>query len=133
MSPDPYNGSYDLGNPQSFNRYAYVGNNPLSFTDPLGLKGCGVNGEPACQGDGSQNQDPGEWWDPFDWGNIIASWFHHPAFHGTTHPRLSIKATGTFGSTTLDSSGGLQYARNLFRAIFGFWFWIITCFGSRPK
>lgn len=24
MSPDPYNGSYDFGNPQSFNRYSYV-------------------------------------------------------------------------------------------------------------
>jgi RHS repeat-associated protein len=37
MSPDPYDGSYRAGNPQSFNRYTYVLNNPLSKVDPLGL------------------------------------------------------------------------------------------------
>jgi len=37
MRPDPYYGSYRLGNPQSFNRYAYVLNNPLAMVDPLGL------------------------------------------------------------------------------------------------
>ena len=37
MSPDPYSGSYDFNNPQSFNRYAYVLNNPLSFLDVSGL------------------------------------------------------------------------------------------------
>jgi RHS repeat-associated protein len=37
LGPDPYMGSYDLTNPQSLNRYAYVLNNPLSFTDPSGL------------------------------------------------------------------------------------------------
>jgi len=38
MSPDPYDGSYDVANPQSLNRYTYVLNQPLFATDPSGLK-----------------------------------------------------------------------------------------------
>ncbi|MBB5345863.1 RHS repeat protein [Tunturibacter empetritectus] len=45
MSPDPYDGSYDATNPQSLNRYSYVLNGPLTFTDPSGLRQC--NGTPA--------------------------------------------------------------------------------------
>jgi len=42
--PDPYDGSYDVTNPQSFNRYAYVTNDPINFVDPLGLDPGGVLG-----------------------------------------------------------------------------------------
>jgi RHS repeat-associated protein len=37
MSPDPYDGSYDISDPQSLNRYSYVQNNPLTSIDPSGL------------------------------------------------------------------------------------------------
>ena len=49
LSPDPYSGSYDPSNPQSFNRYAYGTNLPLSSTDPLGLDGdpCDGSGGPV--------------------------------------------------------------------------------------
>lgn len=39
--PDPYDGSYDLANPQSLNRYVYVHNDPVNFVDPTGLEECG--------------------------------------------------------------------------------------------
>jgi RHS repeat-associated protein len=35
--PDPYDGSYDLSNPQSYKRYAYVNGDPVNFVDPSGL------------------------------------------------------------------------------------------------
>jgi RHS repeat-associated protein len=37
--PDPYDGSYSLADPQSFNRYSYVQNDPVNFVDPSGLDG----------------------------------------------------------------------------------------------
>ena len=35
--PDPYGGSASVGNPQSWNRYSYVGNDPANEFDPDGL------------------------------------------------------------------------------------------------
>lgn len=53
MSPDPFKGSYDLENPQSLSRYAYVNGNPLASVDPSGLAGAGILvgvGGSACFG-----------------------------------------------------------------------------------
>ncbi|MEK7992222.1 MAG: RHS repeat-associated core domain-containing protein, partial [Planctomycetota bacterium] len=37
LTPDPYDGSASLTKPQSWNRYVYVGNDPINFNDPEGL------------------------------------------------------------------------------------------------
>jgi hypothetical protein len=37
MFGDGAEGSYDLSAPQSFNRYSYVGGDPVNFTDPSGM------------------------------------------------------------------------------------------------
>ena len=42
--PDPYDGSYNLADPQSFNRYAYTQNDPVNFVDPTGLNEEGPTG-----------------------------------------------------------------------------------------
>jgi hypothetical protein len=44
LTPDPYSGSISAGDPQSWNRYAYTGNDPVKTIDPLGLAGtCNPN------------------------------------------------------------------------------------------
>jgi hypothetical protein len=41
--PDPDSGSYDLTDPQSFNRYSYVQNDPVNSIDPSGLCTFNIN------------------------------------------------------------------------------------------
>jgi uncharacterized protein RhaS with RHS repeats len=67
--PDPYDGSYDLTNPQSFNRYAYVQNDPVNFIDPFGLDPDGalggILGDVAGMGPGTSTVTiPISWDDP---------------------------------------------------------------------
>ncbi len=43
LSPDPYSGSYDLTDPQSLNRYAYLGGRPQASVDSSGLIESGID------------------------------------------------------------------------------------------
>jgi RHS repeat-associated protein len=85
LAPDPYLGSMDLANPQSLNRYSYVGNSPLGYTDPSGLARCGN----CSGGDGNSGSTnisiPG-----IDWiVSQIESIFSHPQCMSCDHPRQS--------------------------------------------
>ncbi len=100
LSPDPAGmGAVDPTNPQSWNRYAYVLNNPLALVDPLGL--CIIDGteysDDFCGGVGgggsggggggvplygvlySQvwNDDPGFWQTVATW--FIVGWAYPPS------------------------------------------------------
>jgi RHS repeat-associated protein len=55
-SPDPYNGSMRPTNPQTFNRYSYVQNDPANLIDPSGLDSipdCGPGTEPRRDAQGN--------------------------------------------------------------------------------
>jgi RHS repeat-associated protein len=73
LRPDPYDGSYSLTDPQSMNRYAYVGNSPMSYGDPSGLL------RPPCADDddlcdlaviGGGGYSFGATWNEFDAMNV---------------------------------------------------------------
>ncbi|MGC1618261.1 MAG: RHS repeat-associated core domain-containing protein [Candidatus Acidiferrum sp.] len=73
LSPDPDNAGADAGDPQSWNAYSYVLNNPLNAVDPFGLDcvylndaGTGVdgpNGVDRNSNSGECGQNGGTWFD----------------------------------------------------------------------
>ena len=68
LVPDPAGlAAVDPTNPQTWNRYAYVGNNPLSRTDRLGLL---TSNQPPPQ--------PPPPFDPLSWWDVWGNWYYGP-------------------------------------------------------
>jgi RHS repeat-associated protein len=134
LSPDPYNGSYDLSDPQSLNRYAYLTNRPMSATDPTGLDNCitvtivgGSGSITGCSGGsgGGGNGPIDSGWDAGDgsmWGSdsgptvsmgigggsLGGSYYSMPSSYG-----------GTGSNVTADSSGGSSGALDVVQTLLG--------------
>lgn len=123
ISPDPYSGSYDLSDPQSLNRYAYVENSPLMLVDPSGLAwgsggggGCGAN----CATDIGEGGVLGAFFYGVYEGLKALFGFGAPSFHGSLTPRPSTGTPdwgndpGSFGETLgLPNNGPSLNAGNL--------------------
>jgi RHS repeat-associated protein len=77
ISPDPAGlGAMDATNPQTFNRYAYVANNPMSANDPSGLDGCDITSDSSATcsvstdwGSGGTGGSGGISWDGTWWNS----------------------------------------------------------------
>ena len=88
----------DPANPQSFNRYSYVLNNPLAFTDPTGQFTNGSYCGDSCPDGGSGGG--GLIGILVDIGNAIAGLFGGPSFHGSLQPRPNTPSSNTSAAST---------------------------------
>jgi RHS repeat-associated protein len=97
--PDPFDGSYNLTDPQSFNRYAYVQNDPVSFADPSGLEMCGAEyGYNECGGGGG-------FWGGSDFGGHVA--FYNSEYGGL--PPNIVEGMRTHNERVANAQGGNGY------------------------
>lgn len=69
--PDPADASYNLNDPQSFNRYAYTQADPVNHTDPSGLEMTVCSAEFSACGGGWSNGGSGPSGTPFDSGGFF--------------------------------------------------------------
>ena len=99
--PDPYEGSYELSDPQSFNRYAYVQNDPINATDPSGLLWsiCGVEySYTECGGNAG-------FWGGGDFGGHVAEYNRE---YGGLTPNM-VDSMRTHNERTANAIGGNGY------------------------
>ena len=96
MVPDPAGlGAVDITNPQTWNRYAYVMNNPLSNIDPLGLLYAVL---PPPDFSGIWGLDCGGIFCDFNWFYPIYNSF--PGLGGGVHPKPKPKPPAANNGTT---------------------------------
>ena len=101
--PDPYDGSYNFADPQSFNRYSYTQNDPVNFVDPEGLMPCGVEYSFSDCGGGG-----GFWGGGGGFGGHIGA--HNREFGGM--PPNIVSGMQNHNERTYNAIGGYGYITN---------------------
>ncbi|MGC4029458.1 MAG: RHS repeat-associated core domain-containing protein [Steroidobacteraceae bacterium] len=102
LSADPY--VQDPGFTQSYNRYAYVVNNPLSYIDPSGF----YHPAPGCQEKGYNSYDC-EHWEPDEWdflNEFVLTGHRHTDGQTNSDPCASYDCSGRPGPSTGGGAGG---------------------------
>ena len=103
LSPDPANAGADSTNPQSWNMYSYVLNNPLSAIDPFGLDCI------AIAQDGTVASDDGEYTrDQCGGFNNLGNGAEYVYVSGTA-TSASISSDGTYQFNYTDTNGNQTY------------------------
>ncbi len=110
LSPDPYQGSYQMRNPQSFNRYVYAMNNPLAAADPSGLIAClGVRGMGGGRGFGVRALSVGCYYDGGEGGGSGGTGDEEFAFaNDPSNTTDTSNTTVTSGTADSSDEGGLE-------------------------
>ncbi|MDP9054301.1 MAG: RHS repeat-associated core domain-containing protein, partial [Acidobacteriota bacterium] len=114
QSPDPANAGASLDNPQSWNGYGYVGNNPLTYTDPSGMYMCA-----SCIAAGSGNPIVIAAAAIIDAGAALASFFGFGGGGGpppTISPSLATPSSPISGSAS--EQGGVFGSGNISPFVF---------------
>jgi RHS repeat-associated protein len=119
MQPDPYDGSYDAGNPQSLNRYSYVLNNPLGYVDPTGLfceygddAGEGILEDVDYNSSRNECERTGGGWYDDGWGSTGGTAFCCDVGGGGGGIAGSGSAAGTGGGGGQSGGGGQTVAQS---------------------
>jgi RHS repeat-associated protein len=93
-TPDPYKASGSTRDPGSWNRYAYVGGDPVNFGDPSGLERAQALPNPYYSGNGGPCDSSTDLWNGCDYGDTFPGSYYGCSNLSSSAALLSVMAEG---------------------------------------